>query len=294
MYIRGMEYLIKNRPKPAVLVILDGWGIAPPSADNPITLAQTPNFDKLVASYPAMLLRSLGQRLSSAAGHFTIGAGRDWRQPALLDKTTIKISLSQTISQAGLKQLLVAETEKHIYLNYFFKGKEENKLSGQETKIIASPLVSSYESEPAMSARKITDEAISGIKDNQFDFIAVNFANPDVLSRTGNKAATIKAIEIVDKCLGRLAKAVLRKEDILLIIADHGRAEDLADFELANPVPFLIVGNQWEGRNAGRVNVLNGDLSLLEPIGELIDAAPTILKIMGLAQPAEMKGRPLI
>ena len=149
-----------------------------------------------------------------------------------------------------------------------------------------------------MGAKKIMESLTKKIISNDFDFIVANFANPHLVSQSGDREATIKAIEAVDKCLGKIIKNVLAKEGVVVITADHGQAEDLPAALIGqpslNPVPFILVANQWEGRNIGRLDTLDHDLSLIEPAGELLDVAPTILKIMGLAQPPEMIGRSLI
>ncbi|MFH1173326.1 MAG: hypothetical protein V1692_02240 [bacterium] len=287
--------MFKNRPKPVVLIILDGWGVAAVNDNNAVTLAETPNFDRLIANYPAMTLKVPGNQAGSEAGHFHIGTGQGWTengQPAT-------ISLPGIISRARLSQFYIAETEKYAPINYFFKGCREERMSGETLELVPSPHLSSPAEEPALAAKAVAKSLVKRIINDNFDFLAANFANPHLVANSHDRAATVKAIEVVDKCLGKIIKSILAKDGILLVTADHGRAEELgADhpslFPLANPVPLIIVANNYEGRNFGHLETPNGDLSLLEPAGELIDIAPTILKIMGLAQPTEMKGHSLI
>ena len=134
------------------------------------------------------------------------------------------------------------------------------------------------------------------------DFILINFANADMVGHTGNLKATIRAVETVDKCVGKIVKAVLGKGGLLFITADHGNAEGLFNMQTgmidkehsANPVPFLIIGQAYEGKSLSLVDAPGGDLSLVQPQGLLADVAPTILKVMGLEKPPEMTGRSLI
>ena len=140
------------------------------------------------------------------------------------------------------------------------------------------------------------------IKENKYDFILINFANADMVSHTGNREATIKAVETVDKCVGKLTDLILAKGGVAVITADHGNAEELINLQTGvmdkehstNPVPLIVVGKEWEGKALGAVETLGSDLSLVSPQGLISDVAPTILKIMGLKQPEEMNGSPLV
>ena len=211
-------------------------------------------------------------------------------------------TLGQVIAQAGLKQLRIAETEKYAHVTYFFNGGIEKKSAGEEHLLIPSPAVSSYDLKPEMSALELTEKLLQEIGENKYDFILVNFANPDMVSHTGNLKATTCAIEVVDKCLGRIIKAVLLKDGLAFITADHGNAETVFNMQTgmidkehsASPVPFIIVSKTYQGKSLFRQNVPGGDLSLLPPQGILSDIAPTILKVLGLEKPKEMTGRSLI
>lgn len=215
---------------------------------------------------------------------------------------SIKNTLGEIISEAGLKQLRIAETEKYAHVTYFFNGGRENESPGEDHALIPSPSVSSYDLKPEMSALEVTEKVLKAIEQDTYDFILINFANPDMVSHTGNLKATIKAVETIDKCLGKVVKAVLAKSGVLLVTADHGNAEGLFNMQTGmidkehsnNPVPFLIISNEYEGKNLSLPDAPGGDLSLLKPQGMLSDIAPTILKIMGLEKPPEMTGRSLI
>jgi len=214
----------------------------------------------------------------------------------------INNTLGETISQQGLRQLRVAETEKYAHVTYFFNGGRENKFKEEEHLLISSPKVQSYDLSPEMSALKITDELIKSIDKNIYDFILINYANPDMVGHTGNLKAAVLAIEATDRCLGRVVKKVLEKEGILLITADHGNAEFMFDMQTGminkehttNPVPLIIVSEKFEGKTIGFKDVPGNDLSLIKPQGILSDVAPTIIKIMSLDKPREMTGRSLI
>jgi len=211
-------------------------------------------------------------------------------------------TLGEIIARAGLKQLRIAETEKYAHVTYFFNGGRENRSQGEEHVLIPSVQVSSYDLRPEMSALEINAKLLEEISAAKQDFILVNFANPDMVGHTGNLAAAIKGIEVVDKCLGKLTKAVLEKEGVVLITADHGNAEVMFNMQTgsidkehtANPVPFIVVGKQFEGKTIGFREAPGGDLSLLKPQGILSDIAPTILHILGIPKGKEMSGRSLI
>lgn len=211
-------------------------------------------------------------------------------------------TLGEVVANAGLKQLRIAETEKYAHVTYFFNGGRETKSEGETHELVPSPQVASYDMKPEMSALEVTEKLIKAIEGNTYDFILVNYANADMVGHTGNLPATVKAIEFLDKNIGRIVKAVLELDGCIIITADHGNAEVKFNMQTgtinkehsANPVPCIIIGRQFEGRNIGVQNALNGDLSLVKPQGILSDIAPTILKILNLEKPKEMTGRSLI
>lgn len=211
----------------------------------------------------------------------------------------IDFPLARIISDKKLNQLHIAETEKYAHVTFFFNGAKENSFEGEDDILIPSPRVASYAQTPEMSAPEITKKAIREIAGDKYHFILVNFANPDMVSHTGNLDASEKAIEVVDKCLAKIIEAVLFKNGVALITADHGNAEELINLEngeidkehSTNPVPFIVVGKKWAKQE---VSQEVPDLSLITPTGVLADVAPTVLKIMGIEQPGEMTGRALI
>ncbi|MFH1412963.1 MAG: 2,3-bisphosphoglycerate-independent phosphoglycerate mutase [bacterium] len=214
----------------------------------------------------------------------------------------INNTLGQILADNNLKQLRIAETEKYAHVTYFFNGGKEEKNKGEDHILIPSPRVDSYATQPEMSANIIADKVVKELDSDKYNFILINFANPDMVGHTGDLKAGIKAIETVDKCLSRVVKKILDKQGVAIIIADHGNAEEMLDLKTntilkehtTNPVPFIIVGKEFEGQNLGKTDIPGSDLSVLKPSKGLSDVAPTILKIMNLEQPKEMTGKSLI
>ncbi|MFA6447109.1 MAG: 2,3-bisphosphoglycerate-independent phosphoglycerate mutase [Patescibacteria group bacterium] len=215
---------------------------------------------------------------------------------------TAETCLAKAVSDAGLRQLHIAETEKYAHVTFFFNGMQENEYPGEDRVIIPSPRVSSYDKAPDMATPLIADRIVKEIANAQYDLIICNLANPDMVAHTGNVEATIKAHESVDKALGRVVDAALSVGGVVLVTADHGNSEEVVNLTTGaidkehstNPVPFLIIGKQFEGLRAPTGDVVGGDLSVTPPVGMLADVAPTALKIMELEQPPEMVGRALI
>ncbi|MBU1146287.1 2,3-bisphosphoglycerate-independent phosphoglycerate mutase [Patescibacteria group bacterium] len=213
----------------------------------------------------------------------------------------IKVCLAEVLSEAGLKQLHIAETEKYAHVTFFFNGMREEEFPGEDRIIVPSPHVASYAEKPEMSAKVITEKLIKVIMSRKYDFIVVNFANADMVGHTGKHKETVEAVETVDKCVGQIADVVLPMGGVMVLTADHGNAEEVFNLQTGeidkehstNPVPFILAGRDLKDKEA----VAGGeeaDLSLVSPVGVLADVAPTILKIMDIKQPEEMSGTPLI
>lgn len=210
--------------------------------------------------------------------------------------------LAKVVSDAGLTQLHIAETEKYAHVTFFLNGTYEEPFPGETRVIVPSPKVASYDEAPAMSAVELTDRVVKEIQGGAYDVIAMNYANPDMVAHTGNLEATIKALEVVDACVGRVVDAVLAKNGVVFLTADHGNAEELKNLRTGdidkehatNPVPFLVIGNDYAGMPSISGEVPDGDLSLVSPVGMLADVAPTILAVLGIPQPPEMTGASLL
>ncbi|MBL0318722.1 MAG: 2,3-bisphosphoglycerate-independent phosphoglycerate mutase [Alphaproteobacteria bacterium] len=196
--------------------------------------------------------------------------------------------LGKVLSDYGLTQLRIAETEKYAHVTFFFNGGQEALFAGEERIMIESPNVATYDLKPEMSAFEVADNVIEAVHSKKFDVVVVNFANTDMVGHSGILAAAIKAVEAVDQCIGRLASAVINEQGALLITADHGNAEEMKDHQTGephtahtlNPVPFLVVSDSLKNTQVSS--------------GRLSDIAPTVLTILGLPIPAEMTGKPLV
>jgi 2,3-bisphosphoglycerate-independent phosphoglycerate mutase len=214
----------------------------------------------------------------------------------------LKNCLGEVLSKAGLKQLRISETEKYAHVTYFFNGGRESKFEGEDHILVPSPAVSNYDQKPEMSALEVTKKIEEAIEEDKYDFILVNYANADMVGHTGDMKATIKAVETLDKCVERLLKQVLSKDGILMLTADHGNAEVMFNMQsgqkdkehTSNPVPFILAGNEYKGRNFGWQNAVGNDLSLVQPQGILSDVAPTIIKLFNIEKPEEITGISLI
>jgi 2,3-bisphosphoglycerate-independent phosphoglycerate mutase len=203
--------------------------------------------------------------------------------PALVafEEHKLKNILGAILSKNKLKQLRIAETEKYAHVTFFFNGEVEKPLPGEHRIIIPSPKVSTYDKTPAMSAYKITRTVISEIKKNRYDVIILNFANSDMVGHTGNILAAIKAVAVIDECLGKICRIIAQKQGTAIITADHGNSDDMRPEDITahsmSPVPFIILKPKLKLRD-----------------GKLADIAPTMLKLLGIKKPKEMTGKNLI
>ncbi len=212
--------------------------------------------------------------------------------------TNVYNSLGEILSVAGKKQLRIAETEKYAHVTYFFNGGKEKSFPGEDRLLIPSPAVSHFDEVPEMSSPQITEALIATLEKNEYDFILVNYANPDMVGHTGNEAASIKAVEATDKSLSILVPAVLKAGGAIIITSDHGNVEELkkvATGEIdtehsTNPIPlwYITPDNHREKAAAQMVREQN------EVNGLLSDVAPTVLDIMGIQKPPEMNGASLL
>nr|YP_010904221.1 phosphoglycerate mutase [Catenella fusiformis]WCH57472.1 phosphoglycerate mutase [Catenella fusiformis] len=198
--------------------------------------------------------------------------------------------LGEILSNQGLKQLRLAETEKYAHVTYFFNGGMEEPFPGEDRELISSPQVPTYDLAPEMSAYQLTNNAINAIKKNIYQFIVINYANPDMVGHTGNLEATIKAITIVDKCIDRLFKEIKLISGTLIITADHGNAEYMTNetgqpctSHSTNVVPFILI----QSNNQNQTKALKKQ-------GSLADIAPTILELLNINPPNEMNGKSLL
>ena len=195
--------------------------------------------------------------------------------------------LGEVVSAAGRTQLRLAETEKYPHVTYFLNGGQETAFPGEERAMVPSPKVATYDLQPEMSAPELTDQAVTAIGGGAYDLLILNFANPDMVGHTGNLAAAIRAVTVVDESLSRIVHAIERAGGALIVTADHGNCELMRDpatggphtAHTTNPVPvMLLAGNAFDTLYDGR----------------LADLAPTLLELMGIEAPPEMTGRSLL
>ncbi len=199
---------------------------------------------------------------------------------------TLVNTFGEYVSKKGMKQLRIAETEKYAHVTFFFNGGVEKTYEGEDRVLVKSPKVATYDMQPEMSANEVCDKAVERIESGKYDTIILNYANCDMVGHTGDFDATVKAVETVDTCVGRVVDAVLAQGGVALITADHGNADvmlndkdEVVTSHSTNVVPFIVVGAA-------------GDFTLKE--GKLSDLCPTMLDLMGLDKPKEMTGESLI
>ncbi|MBI3574163.1 MAG: 2,3-bisphosphoglycerate-independent phosphoglycerate mutase [Gammaproteobacteria bacterium] len=211
----------------------------------------------------------------------------EFRVPVAFPPERLRNVMGAYLAALGKRQLRIAETEKYAHVTFFFNGGVETPFEHEDRILIPSPTdVPTYNLKPEMSAPQMTDEVVKAVRNNRYDVIICNYANPDMVGHSGDFNATVKAIEAVDRCLGRVLEAVQAVGGELLITADHGNAEQMFDDKTGqphtahttNPVPFVYIGRP----------------ATLAATGALEDIAPTMLSLLGLPVPPEMSGKPLV
>ena len=220
--------------------------------------------------------------------HFVCNTEYDATMPNVevaFPKSAVRNGLGEYLSQMGMTQLRIAETEKYAHVTFFFNGGSETVFPGEDRVLVPSPKVATYDLQPEMSAVEVCDKCVERIESGAYDVIILNYANCDMVGHTGVFDAAVKAVETVDTCVGRVVDATLKMGGIAMITADHGNAEQMYQDDgspmtahTTNPVPFILCGAGTELRKDGR----------------LADIAPTILDVLGLACPEEMDGKTLI
>jgi 2,3-bisphosphoglycerate-independent phosphoglycerate mutase len=201
--------------------------------------------------------------------------------PVAFAEQDVPETLAEVLAEHHVPQLHVAETEKYAHVTYFFNGGREQEWTGETRVLIPSPRdVPSYDHKPEMSADEVADRFVEEIERGSYSFAVVNFANPDMVGHTGSIPATVKAVETVDACLGRVVAAVDAKNGVALITADHGNAEQMLETDGTSPhtahttnlVPLIVTDPQVTLRDTG----------------ELSELAPTVLELLGFSQPLQM------
>ncbi len=214
---------------------------------------------------------------------------KTFKCPSAFEEEQVSHNLGKVLSENGLRQIRIAETEKYAHVTYFFNSQLEKPYKGEARVLIPSPKVPSYDLKPEMSAAEITEESIKKISSKRFDFILINFANCDLVGHSAVKEAVIKAVEVVDNCTEKVIAAALANQYTIIITADHGSAEDKLypdgkpkPAHSTNLVNFILISNDDELKKKKLVD------------GGQKDVAPTILELMGLEKPGEMTGKSLM
>ncbi len=205
--------------------------------------------------------------------------------PVAFDKQPLDGTLGEVVANQGLRQLRIAETEKYAHVTFFLNGGREEKFDGEERILVASPKVATYDLQPEMSAPEVAEKLVAALGEKKFDFICLNFANGDMVGHTGVYEAIVKAVKAVDKCVSEVVEAARANGYEVVMIADHGNADNAVNADgtpntahSLNPVPIVVVSDRVKSVRSGI----------------LADVAPTVLKLMGLEQPAEMTGKALV
>jgi 2,3-bisphosphoglycerate-independent phosphoglycerate mutase len=212
---------------------------------------------------------------------------KDFSASVLFPKDNVSSPLGKIISDHQLKQFHAAETEKYPHVTYFLNGGREEPFDGEDRSLVPSPRVATYDLKPEMSAYELTAKIEDRLRTSNDDFVVVNFANLDMVGHTGILEAAIRAVEVVDDCVGRIVGEVINKGGVAIVTADHGNAERMIDevtggphtYHTTGPVPLFVIGNAYFE---------------LRPSGILADVAPTILDLMRIPKPSEMTGRSLL
>jgi 2,3-bisphosphoglycerate-independent phosphoglycerate mutase len=201
------------------------------------------------------------------------------------------MTLGQVLSDANLRQLRMSESEKERFVTFYFNGQFESPFPGEERLITPSPAVAIYDAKPEMAAFEQTEKLIAKMQDgNEYAFVLINFANPDMVGHTGNIGPAVKSCEVVDQCVGKIANYISAYGGTFVILADHGNVEEMINAHTGeidtehstNTVPFIVVSREFLGK------------SQTLPSGILADVAPTILALLGISKPISMTGRNLL
>jgi 2,3-bisphosphoglycerate-independent phosphoglycerate mutase len=234
--------------------------------------------------------RARAPRFSTAAGLTDYSETLRAHMSALFTPQDVTKTIGEIFAEGGLTQLRIAETEKYAHVTFFMNGGRERPFENEDRILVPSPKVATYDLRPEMSAIEVTDKLVGAVGSGKYDLIICNYANPDMVGHTGVMEAAVAAVECVDKCLGRLRLAVEEADGVLLITADHGNIEQMKDPKTGEPhtahtildVPIVVAGDICSKSGVALEN------------GRLADVAPTLLELVGIAQPHEMTGRSLI
>jgi 2,3-bisphosphoglycerate-independent phosphoglycerate mutase len=259
----------------------------------PIVVQGSPRFDlerdsAIFFNFRPDRARQLTARLMEAGADITTMTKyrADFDAPAAFPEQETAETLAEVLSEHGVRQLHVAETEKYAHVTYFFNGGREQEWEGETRILVPSPRdVPSYDHKPEMSADEVADRFVNELDRGDYGFAVVNFANPDMVGHTGSIPAAVKAVETADRCLGRVVAAVERHGGVALVTADHGNAEEMLEDDGKSP-------HTAHTTNLVPLIVTDAELTLVNK-GELADLAPTVFGLLGFRQPLQMTGKSL-
>jgi 2,3-bisphosphoglycerate-independent phosphoglycerate mutase len=285
----------------SILIILDGWGIGENDESNPLFLAKTGTLRTIQSQFSGGALTASGPSIglsweapsTSQIGHYILGTGRNVQKNFPNEIGEQKGTLGEALAKAGKNQMRITESARYREITFFMNGLRETPYEN-EYRVEIPTSGKSVEENPSLMAEAITDRIMLALNDRGFDFIVANYWNASAAAEAGNLPLAIHAAEIIDREIGKLTKIALAEGHTLILVGSHGNAEEILNPETGkpdtknnpHPVPFFIVGNQYEKRGK------KGEK--LETIGILADAAPTILSIMGIQIPPEMTGENIL
>lgn len=262
---------------PTVLVDADGEPIACMDKDDVV----------IFFNFRPDRARQITEKLQDRQFYCFTEYAQNLNLPIVFSQDDVTNPLGEVLSEHGLKQLRIAETEKYAHVTFFFNGGRESPYQGEDRILVPSPQVATYDRQPQMSAPEVTKKVVEAIHSGTYDVIIQNYANPDMVGHTGDMTATIQAVEVVDACLKETITALLAQGGTALITADHGNAEKMVDQKTKDPhtahtanlVPLILIDDRYR---------LSGQNGLLA------DLAPTMLAFLDIKQPSEMTGKSLL
>ncbi len=304
---------IKQNKRPVVLILVDGFGIGPLTEGNLFNQAETPFLDKLATDYPIGVLRPIRIKKTTPAmkrqlAYAALGAGRRIKEEELAGALTGEnlgySFFSLVISQAGLKQIFIAESEKYAFLTEFLSGRlgrSDWSLVGWESILVPSRLWEGDRVPLIMAAEEINRRLQMAVA-KKYDFIVVSYANIEAAVLAGDFEFGVKVVEVMDKILAGAIEAVLKENGVVVLTSAYGGAEKMVDVQTGKvsreatiaPVPLMVVGEKFAGRSLGWPETAIRDLSAMPPVGRIIDIAPTILDLLGLPKAKTMAGKSLV
>ncbi len=285
--------------RPVVLLLIDGFGVAPINEGNVFSFSKTNTINKLIKDYPVTLLNPSFGSVNNR--YLSMGTGVEFKEDV---GDEIKLNcLSNIVANSKLKQLKIFSPERYVPLTHYFNGLREDKFELEDWQLVSGSKAKGDEKKNNTLTKEVFSNLIKVINSNA-DYKLISAAVPgiDICARESVIDSTKKEIERVDKYLNKLVEKVLEKGYTLLVSSAFGNAEKMMDMGMEiednkptqNPVPVILISNEFKGLRAGKSDAISNDLSLLNPSGSLINIAPTILELLNLEQPNSMKGESLV